>query len=429
MLARLNEFAQRHYRRPVDYVTGLEKKVASQGDHPPTARYLQYQLHSVFQPIFSLPHKRAVGCEALMRVKDQQQQPVPITTVFDRLQDDQQLIQLDRLCHLLHAHSYQRTGDDLNWLLLNTSPQVIARHGDFSNFFAEMLERFLLPAERVVIELIETPATDIGQLVEAFQFYKALGCLTAIDDFGAGHSNFERVWMLEPDLVKLDRSMLVRANNSSKVRQMLGGIVELLHQAGSLVLMEGVETEDQALIAIDAGTDLVQGYYFAKPDPTWPIPDAALPGFNRLFEHHKQSQLDQQQEHQALVRRYSEQILPVVSALQLGGSLQSACPHLLEDPDVSVCYLLQEDGTQLGENLCSKHLAPASRARFRPLQSAHNADWFGKQYLQRSLQQPGQIHLTRPYLSTATGYRCITLSIMFRIGSAKRIFCCDLHWD
>lgn len=429
MLAKLHDFAQRHYRKPLDYTDSLQKLIHCQDGAVPTARYQHYRLQSVFQPIFSLPHKRTVGCEALMRVRDQQHQPIPITTVFDRLQDDQQLIQLDRLCHWLHAQTYQRSGDDLNWLLLNTSPQVIARHGDYSNFFAELLRRFALPAERIVIELIETPATDIGQLVEAFRFYQALGCLTAIDDFGAGHSNFERVWMLEPDLVKLDRSMLVRASNSSKVRQMLSGIVELLHQAGSLVLMEGVENEDQALIAIDAGADLVQGYYFAKPDPAWPIPDSALPSFTRLFAQHKQTQIDQQQEHHALVRRYAEQILPVVSALQLGSSLQAACPHLLEDPDVSVCYLLQEDGTQLGDNLYANHLAPASRARFRPLQSARNADWFGRQYLQRSLQQPGQIHLTRPYLSTATGYRCITLSIMFRIGGAKRIFCCDLHWD
>ena len=46
-----------------------------------------------------------------------------------------------------------------------------------------------------------------------------MGCLIAIDDFGAGHSNFERIWDLEPDSVKLDRSLVSRAANSSKAKR------------------------------------------------------------------------------------------------------------------------------------------------------------------------------------------------------------------
>ncbi len=46
-----------------------------------------------------------------------------------------------------------------------------------------------------------------------------MGCLLAIDDFGAGHSNFERVWNLKPDIVKLDRTLLVRALSSDKTQK------------------------------------------------------------------------------------------------------------------------------------------------------------------------------------------------------------------
>lgn len=74
------------------------------------------------------------------------------------------------------------------------------------NIFKYLLQRYQIPAARVVVETIEGAIADEGQLSESVQFYKNLGCLVAIDDFGAGHSNIERIWRLVPDIVKLDRS-------------------------------------------------------------------------------------------------------------------------------------------------------------------------------------------------------------------------------
>lgn len=69
--------------------------------------------------------------------------------------------------------------------------------------------------------------------------------------------------------MKLDRSLALRASNDPKARQILNGIVGLLHQSGCLVLLEGVETHDQAMIAIDAGVDFVQGSISAIRGWNW----------------------------------------------------------------------------------------------------------------------------------------------------------------
>jgi EAL domain-containing protein (putative c-di-GMP-specific phosphodiesterase class I) len=87
--------------------------------------------------------------------------------------------------------------------------------------------------------------------------FRQLGCLIAIDDFGAGHSNFDRIWDLQPDIVKIDRRLIQDAGHSRRVERILTGIVSLLHEAGSLVVVEGVETEDEALVAIAANADMV----------------------------------------------------------------------------------------------------------------------------------------------------------------------------
>jgi EAL domain-containing protein (putative c-di-GMP-specific phosphodiesterase class I) len=93
-----------------------------------------------------------------------------------------------------------------------------------------------------VIEILEQSVKDALQLGEAVQFFRNQGYLIALDDFGAGHSNFDRVWNLQPDIVKLDRSMIMRAGHNMRIRRMMPVMVSLLHEVGSLVLMEGVET-------------------------------------------------------------------------------------------------------------------------------------------------------------------------------------------
>jgi EAL domain-containing protein (putative c-di-GMP-specific phosphodiesterase class I) len=74
--------------------------------------------------------------------------------------------------------------------------------------FFDLLNHFNIPAERVVVEIIEDHCSENTKLLEKCNYYKSMGSLIAIDDFSAGHSNFERIWNLRPDIVKLDRSIL-----------------------------------------------------------------------------------------------------------------------------------------------------------------------------------------------------------------------------
>jgi len=87
---------------------------------------------------------------------------------------------------------------------------------------------------RVVIEILESEINDQAYLKDLIKHFRNMGCLIAIDDFGAGHSNFDRIWELEPDIVKIDRSLIKRAAINSKVKRILSGMESLIHEAGSL---------------------------------------------------------------------------------------------------------------------------------------------------------------------------------------------------
>jgi EAL domain-containing protein (putative c-di-GMP-specific phosphodiesterase class I) len=392
-----------------------------------TADYLGLTLKTALQPIFSLSHKRVVGYEALIRAFDNDNASVLPLHLFDLAATDAENLLLDRLCRFLHIRNYSQFHDQLNWLFLNVSPSVVSSGSSADSFFGELLKKTGLPPHRIVMEIVEQPTDDADKLRETVSYYQKLGCLTAIDDFGAGHSNFERIWNLSPDIVKLDRSLLTRATNDHKARQILNGIVGLLHQSGCLVLLEGVETNDQAMIAIDAGVDFVQGYYFHKPslllDQMQSRDYADLD--NLLSEYKSRSQITLDPTDQ-LTSFFEKDFQRAVDGLRQGMPMNDACHILLDHPTVSRCYLVDQNGVQIHDTLVSHTTSRNLDPRFRPLESTTSADWYRQQYLRQAIARPGALHATAPYLCITGAYMCVTLSLGYYENGKLNVLCCDI---
>jgi EAL domain-containing protein (putative c-di-GMP-specific phosphodiesterase class I) len=390
--------------------------------------FSDFQLTSAFQPIYSLAHKRIVGYEALVRAEDRNRQPVSPARLFHQDEDLSRAVFLDRLCRHVHIDNFQSFGDEVNWLFLNVSPQTIIHGNEFGSFFRDLLEKFKFPPHRIVIEIVEHPISgeDSAKIVDSVKYYQELGCLTAIDDFGAGHSNFDRIWTLKPDLVKLDRSMLLKASDQEKIRQLLPGIVSLLHQAGALVIMEGIETEAQTLIAMESDIDMVQGYFFAKPQQDLALLSSEPPPFSKLFDAYKTAETIRGKKFQQTHERYRKRFLTSVALLQEGCALIDSSEPLFEDEGVIRCWLLNPNGEQVGSTITSRMYENRIDPRFRPLEDANSADWFRRHYLRRALLHQGQLQVTRPYLSITGAHMCSTLSLMFKVDDRDIILCCDL---
>jgi EAL domain-containing protein (putative c-di-GMP-specific phosphodiesterase class I) len=384
-------------------------------------------VRSHFQPIFSVAHSRTVGFEGLMRPADRNGHPISPLDALAMGPDFAHILTLDRLASAVHVHNFQHLKAD-GWLFLNMNTAVFLKSVHDGHFLGELLQATGFPAHRVVIEILEQGVLNEVQLGEAVQFFRKQGFLIALDDFGAGHSNFDRVWNLQPDIVKLDRSMTTQAGSNLRIRRMMPVMVSLLHEAGSLVLMEGIETEGEALMAMDADADFVQGYYFGVPAEALPADEKSRALFDQLWIDFRDVTLPEVSFHRREISPYINAIGYAASLIESGMPLTHASSGFLDLAGAERCYLLDSAGRQIGDNIINPRQIAIADQRYSPVANAQGANWSRRFYFRRALEHPGKVQVTRPYLSIAGANQCITVSIGSLVDSEMRVLCGDVSW-
>ena len=302
-------------------------------------------LSSHFQPIYSLSLQRIVGHEALLRAKDAAGKAIAPPDLFGRHTGEEQY-QLDCCAQQLHLTNFQRLTQGEGWIFINMTPETFlhAMHARCGRSFGQLLGELGVAPQRVVIELLEKDVLISEEFDQAIDYFRDLGCLVALDDFGAGSSNFDRVWNLRPKIVKLDRTLIQQATVTTRVRRVLPQLVSLLHEAGAMVLVEGIETVDEAYVALDANADFAQGYLFGRPAPQLANADqtrAVMHSvWNAFDDHWKQDAARQKQ----TMAPYVNAIGNASVLLSANRTIEAACRDFLELPDATICYLLDERG-------------------------------------------------------------------------------------
>lgn len=126
-------------------------------------------------------------------------------------------------------------------------------------------------ASRVVLEITERAALDeVGDVRPRIARLREMGFRIAIDDLGAGYSGLTSFAQLEPEVVKLDMSLVRGIDSSATKQKVVRSMTTLCHDMGMLVVAEGVETAQERDALVELRCDLLQGYLFAKPSRPFP---------------------------------------------------------------------------------------------------------------------------------------------------------------
>jgi EAL domain-containing protein (putative c-di-GMP-specific phosphodiesterase class I) len=393
-----------------------------------TVLYGGYTVFSVFQPVFSVAHRRAIGYHASLRAHDEHGQQVPSQEVFSQAARRGDLLELGRLAESLHLGNFNAFDSHDEWLFLSLHPAALM-DTSYGDALLAAIKALGLQPQRVVLEVSEQAGGENLRFAEIIDGLRKSGFVIALDGFGAKHSNIDRVWQLRPDIVTLDRSLLAQASRHAHIERVLPGLVSMLHESGQLVLVGGLATERDALIALESNADFVQGTYFAGPGVEPVPPAAAAKLMDDLSARLRESVTTREHSQIARVAPYVSAIETAAARLNKGASMADATLPLLSLHETARCFLLDASGRQIGDNVLPEGRVTQRAKRFRPLLHSEGASWERRPYFIDAIRSPGQVHLTPPYLSINEAHLCVTASIAAQTPHGLQVLCADINWE
>lgn len=149
---------------------------------------------------------------------------------------------------------------------INLSMHDIERE-EITHYILNLLQKHHEMAHRIIFELLESEdIKDFLRIKKFIQMVKKLGVKIAIDDFGTGYSNFERLLSYEPDILKIDGSIIKNIQNNELNQHIVETMVLFAKKQHLTTVAEFVENEAIFEIVRDMEIDYSQGYYFGRPE-------------------------------------------------------------------------------------------------------------------------------------------------------------------
>jgi EAL domain-containing protein (putative c-di-GMP-specific phosphodiesterase class I) len=212
------------------------------------------------QPIVDLDSRRVVGAEALARFKDEDGQPLPTESTFLDAHSLGAGVELELAVIHRALRSESRLPQGM-YLALNVSPAVLA-HDELYEIVAQHDHD-----RPLVVELTEhQPVEDYVELDAALTRLREHGVRIAVDDVGSGFASFRHVTRVNPEILKLDRSLVCGINDDPVRQSLAAAIVGFAREVGAIVVSEGIESEDELSCLVDLAVGCGQGFYLARPE-------------------------------------------------------------------------------------------------------------------------------------------------------------------
>ncbi|PMM65603.1 bifunctional diguanylate cyclase/phosphodiesterase [Vibrio splendidus] len=213
------------------------------------------------QPIVASGTHEKIGQECLVRIMEADGSIVPPGKFLPIIADTHLYTRLSR--HMIKS-TIGYMADKQDSFSINLSPQDL-----LSDKTLEILETAIggmKDPTRLGLEVLESEQIkDYGRMIEVCDHFRSLGARIIVDDFGSGYSNIDEIIKLEPQIIKLDGSLIRNIDKDEKQRNIASQLVRLCQVFNAKTVAEFVHNQQVCEIAEQMGVDYLQGYYFGEP--------------------------------------------------------------------------------------------------------------------------------------------------------------------
>ena len=239
----------------------------------------RFDLH--YQPLFEMSERRLIGFEALIRLSAEDGTLIP-PLAFIPVAEDLRLIEKIGAWVLREACRTARTWPEHVTVAVNLSAAQFSA-SSVSDIVAAALKEAGLAAHRLELEITETLLLDNSEaIIEELHTLKAMGVGIVMDDFGTGHSSLRYLWRFPFDKIKIDRSLMQRFDGSDRYAEaVVKTIIALGRELHMRVMVEGVETAEQAAFLNKFDGAQAQGFFFGRPVPASEVAANILSNFQQ----------------------------------------------------------------------------------------------------------------------------------------------------
>ncbi len=220
-----------------------------------------------YQPIIHNESGELYSCEALCRWMDKNGRRVPPMEFIPLLESTGAIVDVGNWIletGLRQLSEWQKVRSEMK-ININVS-YLQFQHEEFMGFVMDMLKKYKVAPECLVLELTETcKIVDMDGLRTEFKFFRDQGIHVALDDFGTGYASVSTLKELPIDSVKIDHGFVSQLPKNQSDRHIIEYLINLSQKLGIEVCVEGIETATIRSIVQSYAPDSLQGYYFSHP--------------------------------------------------------------------------------------------------------------------------------------------------------------------
>ncbi|QJQ94810.1 MULTISPECIES: EAL domain-containing protein [Halomonadaceae] len=221
---------------------------------------LPFDFTMAFQPIVDISTAEVTTYEALVRGLNGES----AYEILSRITPEY-LYRFDQACRIKAIELASQLEMQEN-LSINFLPNAVYEPSACIQATLAVSQRVGWPIERITFEITESEMVkDRQHLRHIIDTYRNLGFTTAIDDFGNGFANLDLLADLKPDVVKIDRELVMGCDQDLRRQAILRAVYGLADELGIALIAEGIETRQEALWLAHLGITRQQGFHFARP--------------------------------------------------------------------------------------------------------------------------------------------------------------------